>query len=162
MANELSTRNPLIKQAFQLKSTLESGFIHLGKLLRQIRDTEAWREDYESFDNPGKHSFLEDLNISKATANKLIQIQEKFIELGEIPEERLMGMPWGKLADTLSLVKTKEDAQKMLELVESSPTVVSLRDNLRELKTGVEQIDCAHEDTYELKICRTCNARWTI
>jgi hypothetical protein len=160
LMGDITSSNPLLAKAFELKRNLEGGFIELGKLLKLIRDSHAWESEYESFDNPASHNFLEQLGMKKQTVNKLILIVEKFLELGHVDEARLLDAGgWSKLAETLPYVSNPETAEEMLHLAQHTKTQLELRDTLREKRTGINQMTCNHADTYELHICRTCGSR---
>ena len=149
----------LLASAFELKRDLEGRFLELGRVLKLIRDSKAWSAHYQSFDNPANHNFLVDLGMKKSTANRLILIYEKFVLEGGVSPTRLLEVGSGKLGETIAYIKNKEDVEEMLSLAVASPTQAVLRSRLREIRTGVSQDDCAHNDTYEITICRSCGHR---
>jgi hypothetical protein len=156
-------RYALVRRAFDVKKDIELRYLEMGAVLKEIRDSGAWEDTYESFDNPKMHNFIEDLRIKKSTANKLIQIYEKLVIDYKIkPEKLLEAGGWSKLAEVLPLVKDKTTADHYVNLAISARNQKDLRENIREEKTGIIMSECPHNDFYVLKICRRCGERGII
>lgn len=153
-------KEELIPAAFFLKEKQEMLFLEIGAVLKAIRDSRVWEEEYESFDNPKKHNFIEEFGYKKDHANKLIRIYETFVERYKIPVGKLRQVRgWSFLAEILPYVKNEEDALAKVELAIYSLNEKALRDALVEEKTGITMYKCPHEETYYLEICKRCKAK---
>lgn len=138
----------------KLKETIEQSFLTLGERLKQIRDHGLYHLAWESFDD-----FCLELDISKGTASRLIGIYEMFIIQFPQPVSRLTtAKGWSGLAEVLPLIKTKEDCEFWISEWENLGSS-DFRIKAREAKSGINQETCLHDDSYTLRVCRTCKHR---
>lgn len=160
----LTTQGELLNKARLVVDRLERNFmgdaIQLGALLYEIRETRAWSEGYESFDNPEMHNFLEDIGLAKQLANKIILIHERFTLKG-YPEQKLLQATWAKVAETLPYAKgaDEEVLDELVDVAITAPTQTELRRTLKEKYKPQEPIDCQHLETRTLNLCVNCNQR---
>lgn len=150
MANELSNYNYL-EDTKKLKQTIETSFLTLGERLSRIRNEKLFLPSYETFED-----FLLDAKLSPATASKLINIYEKFyIEWKFKTDELVEAGGWSVVATLLPICKDRESAEEWLHKSHhlSRP---DLEKEIKEMKTGIPMKDCKHEDSYVLRVCRTC------
>jgi hypothetical protein len=151
--NELQDLN-YCESTIELKSTIENSFLDLGQRLLKIRNENLYLPQWTSF-----LEYVWEMKMSEAQASKLINIYQKFVLEYAFPRERLLKAGgWSSLAEVLPMIKSKEDAEYWLEKTEilSRP---DLRKEKKEHVTGIQQSDCEHHDTYELRICRTCGLK---
>ena len=137
-----------------LKSEIEHKFLELGQRLYEIRETEKFRPNYDTFEE-----FCLELKMSGATISKLINIFYKFLFLYKIPIESVADAGgWSNVAEILPLVESRGSAKKWLHLA-STLSRGDLRKEIREKNTGIVESKCKHKDTYGLRICRSCGLR---
>lgn len=157
MKNELDNIS-YCNDALLLKDTIEVSFLSLGERLYNIRERKMYEGQWSSF----SEYVMEFKNISEGTASKLINIYQKFVITYGIEPRQIAGAGgWSVIAETLPLVKSKDDAIHWLE----QSTLLSrsdLRRTIQEAKTGVDMADCKHEDTYTIEVCRICGVRHTV
>lgn len=163
MSTDITT-GKLLDTARQLVVNMEQNFMRdalaLGKILREIRETKAWSEGYDSFDNPEMHNFLEDIGLQKQLANKLILLHERFVMQGA-NEQKLLQTSWSRLAEALPYAKDA-DEDRLEELVDfaiAAPTKDEFRKMLKLRYSEVPEKECTHEDTYTLVCCRDCGTK---
>jgi hypothetical protein len=144
----------LLQTAKEIILDIEARFIQMGKILRTIHERESWREGYESFDNPAKHNFIEELGLTKTLANRLMNIH---VKLGTVPEHKLIEAGKSKLFEVLPYVG-RETPEKLVDISISAPSEGELRKMLKH-EYGEPKPQCAHEETYSLTICRGCGDR---
>lgn len=134
--------------------TIEETFLELGKRLMKIRDEELYKPQWDSF-----HEYVGEVKMSESSASKLISIYEKFILKYQIDPERVLNAGgWSTVAEVLPMVKNKDDAEHWLSLGETLSRK-DLRSEIEEKKRGVQQHECKHRDTYDIRICKDCGAR---
>jgi hypothetical protein len=154
---EVASNKEFCAETVRLKEEMESNFLSLGLRLMRIRDERMFEPEHENFED-----FLnDDLNMSKATASKLIAIYHKFVVLYEIPEKTLKQAGQDKLKEILPVVKDKESA---LEWVEKA-IILRWRDSIRKEvshhRRHTDPLKCEHINTYQLVVCRDCKERWS-
>lgn len=100
---------------------------------------------------------MNELSISQVS--RLIGIHEKFVLNAGIDEEELGKAGWTKLAMTLPLVRTKDEAEYWADQAKTL-TKTDLSRAIKEQQTGVDMAKCIHEDTYLLRICKDCHVKF--
>ncbi len=135
-----------------LKKQIEVTFLSLGERLLNIRDNRMFMPQWETFD-----LFLMDADISSGTASKLINIYQKFhVRFGFSVPELVGAGGWSKLAPLLPVCSTREEAE--VWILDKLP-VLSRQDaekEMKEAKTGILMAECNHQDSFIIKVCRTC------
>lgn len=142
------------QRTLSLKATIESAFLELGERLMKIRDEKLFVGQFETFE-----LYCDEMKMSGAVVNKLINIYQKFILQYAMDESRLLEAGgWSQLAEILPYIKDRDDAE---DLVDKAKVLSrkDLRDYLKERKTGVDQQKCKHGDTYDIRCCKTCGLK---
>lgn len=149
----------IVGQIQELKRNASRTFIYLGQLLKTVRDEKLWAGQWESFDNPDKHNFISEMDLGgKSTANAMIIVYEKFVEQYGIDEKVLLeAQPW-KLALVAPNVSSKDEAQYWAEQA-THLSVSDLKKTIAEKKSGIAPESCDHDDSYTIRVCRTCLSR---
>ena len=147
-------KQALLETAKQVLLDIERRFIHMGKVLKDIRDTQAWDIAYESFDNPAKHNFVEELGLTKTVANKLMNIN---IKLGTVAETKLLEAGQSRLFEVLPYVG-RETPEKLVDMAIAYPSQQELRKGLQN-EYGEPKPQCNHENTSTIVICNDCGDR---
>lgn len=145
-------------ETVKLVTELQMGFINLGERLHKIKTDRLWEGGYSSWEE-----FCEDTKLSYSTIQKLIQIYDVFVLRYGFKTSRIASVGgWSILAEGLSIIKTKADAEAFL----TDASVLSLRDirkNVTAQKKGLpEHHVCKHANTYKIEICKDCGERWEI
>lgn len=141
------------EQTIELKSSLELGYLDLAQRLWKISERRMFEPNYESFEE-----FLMDIKISRATANKLMNIWHRFIhEFGIKPKLLADAGGWSIVAEVLPYARNKSEAEDWLLLAKSNSRN-DLRKHLIEAKTGIIMVNCRHADEEEITFykCRKC------
>lgn len=142
----------------KIKGDIELNFMGLAERLYRIRALNMFQPTWGSFEE----FCLELKNMSYPSVMKLIDIHEKFVLTYKFSPARIAEAGgWSKIAECLPAIKTKEDAEKWLEK-STELTREDLRKELKEHSTGIDMRDCAHDDTYTVRICRTCGNKETL
>lgn len=134
--------------AIAIKSNL--GMLTVAKRLAEIRDKRLYEPNWSSFDE----FTMDAIKYSKGTVSEIINIHKKYVESG-IPEDRVATIPWSVLARTLPLVKTKNDAEYWIDVLETSMPSHA-RQMIKDAKTGVDSIVCDHKNMIRLAKCEHC------
>lgn len=151
--NELKNLD-FCNKTIQFKKDIEKNFLLLGEHLKSIRDAQLYKPQWENF-----MVYCEELDMSESTASKLINIYEVFVLTLGIPTAELTSTKgWSSLAEALPLVKSKEEADRILHLRETL-TAKDFRDTIRAEKRGTSLDTCDHADSYLVRVCRTCGGR---
>ena len=140
-----------------LKNNLEVGFIQIAKRLHAIKYGKLYESQYGTWS-----LYLDDIKMHQSKAEQLIRIYEKFIVEYKIKEQVLAEAGgWSVLVRLLPLAKTQQLAQEALQQATLLPNRVTLTNYVKEALED-DFKTCACEDTYEIKICRTCGERTKI
>lgn len=135
------------KETVKLVKELVLNFLTLGERLHKVYHEDLWQaEGYGSWEE-----FLQEVELSRGSASKLIAIHEKLVVGWNFPRGKLSDTKaWTKLYSVASRAKTKAEAERLLL---EAQTLTS-RD--LELK-GRDEPECEH-DLYELRLrcCRRC------
>lgn len=148
-------KQALLETAKQVLLDIERRFIHMGRVLIDIHNSQAWDIAYESFDNPAKHNFVEELGLTKTVANKLMNIN---IKLGTVAEAKLLEAGQSRLFELLPYVG-KESPERLVDMALAYPNQVELRKGLQS-EYGAPKPLCNHEKTYSLTCCNDCGDKW--
>lgn len=166
--SDLVQAGQLLNTARSLVISMEQNFMQdalkLGDTLKAIRDTRAWTDGYESFDNPDKHNFLDDIGLAKQLANKLILLHERFVLQG-VSTQKLLQTSWSRLAEALPYAKDADPDRldELLDFALAAPTKDEFRQTLKErYRAEPSELTCEHNETFTLSVCRTCNHKWRI
>lgn len=138
----------------KLKQTIETSFLTLGERLKRIRDERLYEGQWGTFE-----MYLMDAKISPATASKLINIYQKFFIEWQIKADKLVEAGgWSVVATLLPFCRTKEQAEEWMDkaFVLSRP---DLEKEITEFRTGKDMSKCEHEDSYVIRVCRSCHFR---
>jgi hypothetical protein len=141
-----------LQQTMKLKQDIEKNFIVLAKRLKEIRDKERFRPNYDNF-----QEYTDDLHLDYTKAVRLIEVYEMFILKYNIPKDKLVEVGWSKLSEVTKLVKTKREALSWVNKAKLSKN--DLRIEILEAKSGITQEACKHPDTYTIRVCRVCKLR---
>lgn len=132
------------KNIIAAKQNLARNYLVLGKMLSIVRREQLFAEaDYNNFDQ-----FLADpeICISYATASRLINCYEVFVEHYKLDEEELKLIDFSKVAELLPIVRSKtrpvEEVRKLLQEAHYS-TIRDIRIRKKEM-AGVTPEYCKH------------------
>lgn len=113
-----------------------------------------WKNGYESFEE-----FLHDAKLSEATASKLINIYTKFhLEWKLTPERLVEAGGWTVVATLLPICKTRAEAEEWMDKAQLLSRV-DLEKEIKEFRTGKPMATCLHDNSYLIRVCRTCGDR---
>lgn len=106
------------------------------------------------------HEFtMEFKDLSPASISKMISVYDLFVLQYKFkPAELTKAGGWTKLYQMMKHIHSKKDAEKWLE----KASVLSRQDLEKEIvisKTGIEMSECAHKDTYLVRVCRDCELK---
>lgn len=135
-------------ETIHLKRTIQSAFLTLAERLYNIRRDEMWTSNWGSW-----YEFLEELDVSEATASKLIKVYEFYVIGHKIEEQKLVAISWDSLYSAIPLVA--DGGKKPMEVVEdfSKLRKADQREILREAKKG----PCEHEwEEFRMRRCTVC------
>lgn len=143
-------------EALEFEKTISTQFLQLGEYLYNIQEQNLYAPQWDSFTE-----FCNEFrSLSQASISKLVGIYRTYIIDHQFPRERIAALGgWSNIAETLPMVKTKEEAENWLSKAETLSRV-DLRKEITEQKTGRDMRDCAHENHYDLRVCRDCHDRW--
>lgn len=147
MSKEIQPLN-YCHETINLKRTIQSAFLTLAERLYQIRSSEMWTANWASWAD-----FLEELDVSEATASKLIRVYEVYVLQHAIDEEKLAKLGWDSLYSAIPLLQGS--AKKPIEVVEdfSQLRKADQREILRENKKG----PCEHNwEDIHMRRCTAC------
>lgn len=141
-------------ETLELKRNLEIGFLDLGRRLKDIAKGKLWAGKWDSWEE-----YLADLQISPASASKLVRIYSLLIEEhGFDPRQIAAAGGWTVVAEILPEIKDRREAEEWLHLA-GSLSRVDLRRTLTERRKGSNMLTCRHEHTFLLRICPDCGLR---
>lgn len=147
---EIENKNYL-KETITIAKRIESAFLELAARLKNIRDNRLYDGEYQNF-----AEFLWEIKIAEGTASKLIKVYETFILKFKMKTDKLSAVGWSSLYQIANNIETKEEAEEWVD-----KAVLLTRDhlveNLKEKTKGVSA--CQHQDTYVLRICKSCGFR---
>lgn len=135
-------------ETIQLKRTIQSAFLTLAERLYHIRREEMWTTNWGSWSE-----YLEELDVSEATASKLIKVYEIYVIQYKIDESKLVKLGWDSLYSAIPLIA--ESKKKPLEVVEDFAHLrkSDQREVLREAKKG----PCDHNwEDFKMRRCTNC------
>lgn len=148
------SHNDYLTATIALREQIESGFIILAERLKKIRDERLWETgEYDNFE-----AFVREMRISPSTASKLIGVYEKFVLIGGIPIEDVAKVGWTNISLFLPKIKTKEDAQEIWDKTHLLDRTDAQR-TWQEMKLGVDMQTCNHDNSYFLRVCRSCGLK---
>ena len=142
-----------LNQTIELVKGIEEGFLSLGERLKKIRDQQMYLPSYESF-----YDFLVECRMTESKASKVISVFETYIEKYNLPTADVAEVGWSILYEAIKVVKTKDDAKNLLHELKHRQEK-DARDHVRQLRSGVDQDKCSHEDSYIIRCCRTCGIK---
>ena len=129
------------KETLALKGSLELKYLNLASRLHKIQLNHMYQPNYETFDD-----FLAEMKISRATANKLINIWVRFIIQFKIKPKLLAEAGgWSVVAEILPHAETKAQAERWLRDAKENKRG-DLRKNLKEHTTGQDMRLCKHKN----------------
>lgn len=148
-------RTGFCMETLELKLTLEKDFVELGRRLFKIKSDGLWQGGWESWPE-----YLQEIKLKDSTASRLIRIYEQFVlQCGFAPAQIAKAGGWTVLAETLPMIKSREDAVYWFEVASGMRNRTDLRRTLHEEKHGTNMMTCEHKDTFTIQICRTCGLR---
>lgn len=142
-----------------LKNDLEMSYLLLGERLQRISDEKMYEPNYDTFED-----FLQELNISRSTASKLINVWSRFVVGFKIkPKVLAQAGGWSKVAEILPFAENKTQALDWL-IKAKTLTQADLRKELIEFRTGVEMRGCEHPEveTITFQRCLKCHESFKI
>lgn len=134
-------------ETIKLKKGIESGFIALGERLDRIKNEKLWQGEWDSW-----YEFLLEMNLSEATASKLINVYNTFVVSFKIPAEKLAKAGWSGLYEIIPICDSRQKAVEMVEKV-SLLKRDDMREELRVAKIGEHEHDW-HD--LHLRKCSVC------
>ena len=141
-------------QTLKLKKDIEGSFVTLGEYLYEIKERQLYEPQWSSFEE-----FCFELKMSSNMVNKLMQIYKTFVLGYGFTQDQISNAGgWSVISEVLPVIDSKKSAIKWLASC-ATLTRSDLRKELTELKTGIPQMQCKHENTYLLRICRNCGER---
>lgn len=153
MNKDITTQNPC-QDYIRIKDHVEGAFLHMGALLKTIRDEKLYLDEYERFED-----FLNTTGTSTATASKLIQIHERFVLQYNIdPVHLLQVRSWATLYEIQKKLPKDATQDEVVEWLDKG-SLLKHSDMQKELQQYGKP-PCEHTDTYILLICRDCGERW--
>lgn len=147
MKKEIEPRS-YCTETIQLKRTIQSAFLTLAERLYNIKRDEMWTTNWGSW-----QEYLEELDVSEATASKLIKVYEVYVIQYKIDEVKLVKLGWDSLYSAIPLIAESE--KKPIEVVEdfSHLRKADQREVLREAKKG----PCEHNwEEISMRRCSHC------
>lgn len=144
-----SEKHQYCQEGLQLKNKIELDFIKLGEYLYNIREHNMYEPYWSSFDE-----YTDEMNLAKATSNKLINIYKQFVLTNKVSSTKLAKIGWSKIAELMTVAK-EENVDEWIDKAEIL-TQKDLRDEIREARTGIDMSRCRHQNTYTLRICADC------
>ena len=153
MTANLEKYHKYLEETIDLKKTVEGGYLALAERLSKIHSEEMYLPEYESW-----HQFLDEMDLSEATASKLINIWNRFVIEYGVPKRTLLAAGgWSHAAEILPYAKDKATAEKLLDKI-TGLMPGDKRRMIRELRTGIDPERCRH-DWYTVRICSKCQSR---
>lgn len=151
---EKTDRRKFCLDTIFVKQGAEMRFLEVGGRLLQIYLEKMWKVGWDSFED-----YIHEMQMSRSTANKLMNIYRRFVIEFRIPHSKLAEAGgWSVLAEVLPVVKNKKDADDWIwKSKELSKT--DIRREIQEAKSGVMMAECKHKDTYTLVCCNDCGIR---
>ena len=140
-------------ETLRLRHKTESLFLSHGERLFRIQTDKMYEPNYESF-----NEFLQDFKIDQSVASRLVNIFKKFVVEYGFSFEELGKTNWTKLAEILTVVKTKKEAEIWLSKLEHLKRK-DIRDEITEKRTGIKMEKCKHLDYYDVRICKVCGIK---
>lgn len=158
MTKALEKNHTYLQKTIEMKFAIEGGYLVLAERLAKIRDEELFSPEYENF-----VAFLDEMNISEATASKMINIYQRFVvEYGISKDVIIAAGGWSTTAELLPHAKDRETTLKLIDKI-SGLLPGDRRRAMRELKTGIDMDSCKHEwDEIHIKQCKKCGERQKI
>ncbi len=158
MSKALERNHTYLAKTIEMKLAIEGGYLVLAQRLAKIREEELYSPEYDNF-----QGFLDEMNISEATASKMISIWSRLVVEYEIPKERLIEAGgWSQIAELLPYAKDKDTTIKLLDKI-AGLQPGDARRAIREMKTGIEMDKCKHDwNEIHLKQCKKCGERQKI
>ena len=156
MTTNLEKHHDLLQKAIDMEKRITVDIYAQCALLAKIHDEEAYLPEYESWS-----AFLDELDISEATASKRINIHRRLVvEFGIKPKQLAAAGSWASIAEILPYAKDKKTAEELVERI--TPLMPGdKRRMIRELRTGLDPERCRHQ-WYTVKICSLCGERHKI
>jgi hypothetical protein len=140
-------------KTLEMHCELTFGYLNLAQRLQKIKDERLFEPQWSTF-----YEFtLEIREMSLSTVDKLLAVYRRYVLEYKLPMKEVATLPWTILADSLPLIQSKEDA---IEFLKTPHTRQDIKKTLKEKRSGVKMDECTHEDTYLIRICRTCGDRW--
>lgn len=138
-------------ETISLLAKAQVAYLVLAQRLHEIKNKKLYLPRWETFQD-----FCMEMNeLSTSQVSRLIGIHEKFTLQAGVTDEELSEAGWTKVAMTLPIVNTKDEAIHWLEKAKTL-TRSDLAREIKEFKTGKNMADCEHEKTYLVRICEEC------
>lgn len=141
------------QETIALKGELELSYLDLASRLYKIRLNRMFEPNFDTFDD-----FLEEIKISRGSANKLINIWYRFIIQFKIKPKLLAAAGgWTIVAEILPHAENKAQAERWLRDAQENRRG-DLRKNLKEHKTGIDMRVCKHRHRTAITFlkCKDC------
>lgn len=146
------------EQTIELKKTIELSYLEMAERLYRIKLNRMYLPAYESFGD-----FLQEIDLSEATASKMINIWVRFvIEYQIAPQLMADAGGWTIVAEILPFAVSKKAAENWLEEAKALRSRAKLRKSLKEAETGIDMRHCKHEhfETITFDKCLNCHETW--
>lgn len=154
MQKEIAVKNhKYLSDTIELVNGIERGFLSLGERLKKIRDEQLYAPEYESF-----YDFLVDCRMTESKASKVISVFETYIEKYGLDANDVASVGWSLLYEAIRVIKSPEQAKETLHELKHRQDKDG-RDYIRQLRSGVDQDACQHQDTYLITVCRQCGTK---
>lgn len=140
------TTQDFCRDTIELVKSIETRFLELGARLYKISEEKLWEGGYDSFND-----FLQNANVNKGTASKLVNIYRSYVIDGGVTVEQLAGVPYTNLYQAIPLIG-KEGAEHAAALAETL-TKEEIKEELREQKFGVHQHAAVGDERWGVCTC---------
>jgi len=135
-----------LRDTIDLVSQIETRHLELASRLYKIQDERLWEGEFDTFQD-----FLQLAKISTAKASMLTNVHKHFAIDGNIPQDKLAGIPYSSLYEAIPLLETRKHS----DVVEVARMLTrdEIKAETRELKHG----ECEHPE--KITICGKCKKR---
>lgn len=154
MTTEIQAYN-YCQETIELKNNVEKNYMVLCARLYKIKNETLYEANFGSWE-----LFLEELRINKRSAEAMCKIYETFVvSLGIDPDTVALAGGWSVAETLLPIATNKKDAEEGLSFAKGAlrkDVRMYVNEKLGKVPEGI----CRHEDTYTVRVCRTCHERW--
>ena len=158
MSNDIDTYTPesvfeaVEKLKFYLSCEAEL-YLNIGKMLSILTANKRYRLYGSHMET--KDDFLKEIGLKRSTAYVYIDVWKTF---GKHLESKGLNVPYRRLIEALPVTKTDEDAEEWIHKAENL-LPADYKAEVHKAKTGVDDLECDHEETEPYLKCKKCG-KW--